>query len=236
MEPPTLVNSAVNSTVDLQKQLNEAFESRLYKHPIYQYYENLNLSHALEHSESGLIQENIWPQLTGHTLVGQDKINLRSKGLYIIDNEFLTRYDDILELGEDDKNFSYTFFHLGHKLSGHAKIIHGGLLATILDELTCRLAFQNFESKKGVTANLNINYFKPCYVDSYVMIKCTLLKKVGRKCTVKGQVFLLNLDSDADYTGKSIAEVVESKTNLLTECECLVIEPKWVHELKNTEH
>lgn len=231
MEPPTLVNSAVNSTIDLQSQENEAIESTLYKHPVYQYYEQLNSEHAIKNSESGAIQENIWPQLTGHTLVGQGKINLRSKGLYIIDNDFLTKYEDIHQLDEHQKNYSYTFFHLGHKLSGHAQIIHGGLLATILDELTCRLAFQNFELKKGVTANLNINYFKPCYVDLYVMIKCTVLKKTGRKCHVKGQVFQLNLDEEIEG---DVRESVESKANLLTECECLVIEPKWVHKLNNT--
>lgn len=206
-------------------------EDELYTHPVYLYYKELSDAHSDSHKESSDIEESIWPFLTGQTLVGQDKINLRSESLYVVDDKFLKEYGDIPELQEGEKNFSYTFFHLGHKLSGHAKIIHGGLLATLLDEITCRLAFQNFHSKKGVTANLNINYLKPCYIDSYVMIKCAVVRKTGRKCVVKGQVY--HLDLDADWTDVSIGETVESKANLLTECECLVIEPRWVHELKN---
>lgn len=88
-------------------------------------------------------------------------------------------------------------------------------MATLLDELTCRLAFQNFHSKKGVTANLNINYKKPCFANNIVMVKCQLIKKSGRKCWVEGLVY--NVSNDPP--------------ELLTQCECLVIEPKWVKDL-----
>lgn len=234
MEASTLVNTAASSVLDLTSGLQKVIELTLYSHPIFQYYENVNLNHSIANKKNALIEENIWPHLTGHTLVGPDKINLRSRGLYVIDEKFLTEFEDIDELQPDQHNHSYTFFHLGSKLSGHTLIIHGGLLATILDELTCRLAFQSFESKKGVTANLQLNYFKPCFVDSYVMLKCTLLDKKGRKCRVKGQVFLVDLK--ADLEGKPVPEFVEDKANLLTECICLVIEPKWVNELNNTRH
>lgn len=208
-----------------------SFEAELYSHPAYLHYAELNQVHSATHRENSLIKENIWPFLTGQTLVGEDKISLRSPSLYVIDDKFLTQYEDIPEIKDGESNSSYTFFHLGHKLSGHAKIIHGGLLATILDELTCRLAFQNFHLKKGVTANLNINYFKPCFINSYVMIKCTTVKKNGRKCVVKGQVY--HLDLDAEWNCVEVPESVERKENLLTECECLVIEPRWVHDLKD---
>ncbi|EGV63813.1 thioesterase superfamily protein [Yamadazyma tenuis] len=164
---------------------------------------------------SRLIEENLRPNLTGDTLIGDDKINYRGNGIFFIDDAFLQEYDDIDEVKDGESNFLVTFFHLGSKLSGHNGIVHGGLLATLLDELTCRLAFQNFHSKKGVTANLNINYKKPCFVNSVVMIKCELSRKSGRKCWVKGSVF----------------SVKDSELELLTECECLVIEPRWVKNL-----
>ena len=82
-----------------------------------------------------------------------------------------------------------TFFHLGHKLTGQG-IIHGGLLATLL-ELTCRLAFLNFENQRGVTANLNIDYKQPTIANQFIMIKCIVLEKSGRKW-VKGEVYKLN--------------------------------------------
>ena len=95
----------------------------------------------------------------------------------------------------------------------------------MLDELTCRLAFQNNHSGSGVTANLNINYRQPCFVNTFVLIKCEVLRKVGRKCVVKGHVYKVDLDDENVE--------VERSENLLTECECLVIEPKWVKELKH---
>lgn len=165
---------------------------------------------------SKLITESIRPNLTGHTLMGEGKINYRANGIFFIDDKFLQEYNDIECLKEGESNYSITFFHLGSQLSGHTGIVHGGLLATLLDELTCRLAFQNFHSKKAVTANLNISYRKPCFVDNMVMIKCELIKKLGRKCWVKGSVY--SVQDGQDIT-------------LLTECECLVIEPKWVNDL-----
>ena len=167
-------------------------------------------------------QEALKPELTGHTLTGTGKVNLRSESIYLIDDHFIKDYDDIESIKEGESNHSYTFFFLFPKLSGHKGIVHGGFLATILDELTCRLAFQNFHSKKGVTANLNINYKQPCFVDNYVLVRCELISKQGRKCRVKGTVYKVNLE-DQD---------IETKENLLCECECLVIEPKWVDQLK----
>lgn len=171
-----------------------------------------------------LIEENLWPVLTGETLIGNGKINYRGNTMYIIDNKYLDSNKDIPKMGLEDNNKSYTFFHLGHKLTGHQQIIHGGLLATILDELTCRLAFQNNHSKSGVTANLNINYRQPCFMNTYILVKCEIVSKIGRKCIVKGSVYKADLNSDTE---------VEGPENLLTECECLVIEPKWVDDLKS---
>lgn len=166
-------------------------------------------------------KEALKPQLTGHTLAGDGKVNLRSESIYLIDDHFITDYKDIDVVEDHQWNHSYTFFHLGPKLSGHKGIVHGGFLATVLDELTCRLAFQNFHSKKGVTANLNINYKQPCFVDNYVLVRCVLLDKHGRKCRVKGTVYKVNIED----------EEIETKENLLCECECLVIEPRWVDKL-----
>lgn len=207
---------------------DQKYADVLYNHKIYHFYKHLSEKHAALNKKCGDISESIWPNLTGDTLVGPEKIGLRSGSLYTIDDKFLTEFDDVDELQEGEHNSGYTFFHLGSRISGHPKIVHGGLLATLLDELTCRVAFQNFHSKKGVTANLNIKYLKPCFVNSYVLIKCTFVNKKGRKCITKGQVFKLDLDAEIDG---DIGEYVESKENLLTEAECLVIEPKWVEEL-----
>lgn len=207
---------------------DEKFASTLYSSKIYKYYQALSEEHAALNPKCGEIAESIWPNLTGETLIGPEKIGLRSGSFYIIDDKFLSDFSDVEALQPGERNTGYTFFHLGPKISGHPKIVHGGLQATLLDELTCRVAFQNFHSKKGVTANLNIKYLKPCYVNLYVLIKCTFVNKKGRKCITKGEIF--KLDLDAEFDG-DVAEFVERKENLLTEAECLMIEPKWVDEL-----
>ncbi|ODV81165.1 Thioesterase/thiol ester dehydrase-isomerase, partial [Suhomyces tanzawaensis NRRL Y-17324] len=166
------------------------------------------------------ISSSIKPNLTGYTLVGEDKINYRSPTYY---------YDLKSKESEEHHSpqYSITFFHLGSKLSGHEGIVHGGLIATLLDELTCGVAFLNFESKRGVTANLNVNYRQPVVVNSYVLVKCEIIKKEGRKCWVKGSVFKIET-GEGEVGGP---EIVESRANLLTEAEVLVIEPKWVEKL-----
>lgn len=238
-EAKTLVNSGEDDSIGSLKSLGgsnlaNSVKQIFINHPLYKHFNKLYIKHSEANNHNALIQENIWPILTGETLIGDDKINYRSNSFYYIDDKFLTDYNDFTSLNPTDNNYSYTFFHLGHKLSGHQTIIHGGLLATILDEITCRLAFQNFHSKKGVTANLNINYKQPCFINTYIMIKCEVVKKLGRKCFVKGYVYKLNLD-DEKYKSNIDLTSIETKQNLLSECECLVIEPKWVSELKNTE-
>ncbi|KAM9939992.1 hypothetical protein OXX80_000550 [Metschnikowia pulcherrima] len=194
---------------------------RLYEHPVYEHYAGIHKAHVDKNPRAGSIEENISPNLTGHVLKGEDKINLRTQSLFVIDDKFLSEFNDIDQLLANQKNHTYTFFHLGSNLSGHPDIVHGGLLATLLDELSCRLAFQNAKSKKGFTANLNINYYKPCKTGSYIMVKCSVAKKSGRKCWVRGEVFQLRLE-DENFDIQS----VESNENLLSGSDCLVIEPR----------
>ncbi|GEQ68431.1 hypothetical protein JCM33374_g2099 [Metschnikowia sp. JCM 33374] len=205
---------------DLGKDANPIAD-RFYEHPIYEHYSSIHKAHTKQNPNSGSIKETIRPALTGHVLRGEDKINMRSKTLFIIDDKFLSEFGDIDLVLSHQKNHSYTFFHLGSHLSGHPDIVHGGLLATILDEVSCRLAFQNIKSKKGVTANLNINYYRPCKTGSYIMVKCSVAKKTGRKCWIRGEVYHLRLD-DENFNIREI----ETKTNLLSGSDCLVIEPK----------
>lgn len=175
-------------------------------------YEKLHSEFAIENSlsEDALTQQYHKHNLTGETLFGKDKIGYRSSTLFFINAE--TAY-------------STTFFHLGSKLSGHNRIVHGGLIATLHDELTCLLAFETLPSKTGVTASLTVNYKKPTYVDSYVLIKCEISKTEGRKRFVTGKTYLVDLSSP---------NPIEHEDNLLSQSEVLVIEPKWAADLHSS--
>ncbi|KAI0889477.1 adenylylsulfate kinase [Annulohypoxylon maeteangense] len=78
--------------------------------------------------------------------------------------------------------------YLGDELCGHPGIIHGGLLATILDEGLARCCFAALPHKIGMTANLNINYRAPAPAGSYVVLRATTTKVEGRKAWVEGRI------------------------------------------------
>ncbi|KAK9484336.1 HotDog domain-containing protein [Lipomyces starkeyi] len=107
--------------------------------------------------------------------------------------------------------------HLGRNLCGHPGIIHGGLLATLLDEGLCRCAFLALPSNVGVTANLNLNYRSPALADRLYVMRANVTKVDGRKAWVKGQFETIPED------GKEPTTVVEG--------EILVVEPKWAKSL-----
>ncbi|GLB36866.1 putative thioesterase superfamily protein [Lyophyllum shimeji] len=87
-----------------------------------------------------------------------------------------------------DETESYVFTHLGRGLCGHDGIIHGGLLATLLDETLARTAIANLPEKVGVTAQLTLNYRAPTRADQFVVIRTFLEEAKGRKVTVNGRV------------------------------------------------
>ncbi|KAI1810590.1 adenylylsulfate kinase [Poronia punctata] len=84
--------------------------------------------------------------------------------------------------------------YLGHELCGHPGIIHGGLLATMLDEGLARCCFAALPHNMGVTANLNINYRAPTKADSYVVLRATTTKVEGRKAWVEGRIETLPIN------------------------------------------
>ncbi|KAJ6559436.1 HotDog domain-containing protein [Mycena vulgaris] len=97
------------------------------------------------------------------------------------------------------------FIHLGRGLCGHDGIIHGGLLATLLNEA---LAILNLPHKVGVTATLSLTYRAPSRADQFVILKTQLVEAEGRKAIVSGRV-----------------EALEG--TLLVEAKALFIQPRY---------
>lgn len=82
-----------------------------------------------------------------------------------------------------------SIFHLGHRVTGFPFIIHGGVLATLLDESLARSAFLLFsDGAMGVTANLNINYKAPSLAHQFLVVKTEVTEHTDRKARVKGTV------------------------------------------------
>ncbi|KAI9850209.1 MAG: hypothetical protein M1838_005979 [Thelocarpon superellum] len=133
--------------------------------------------------------------LTGGTLAGPDKI-------------VVPPFTWSEKSGKSLVSISY----LGKDLCGHPGIVHGGLLATMLDEGLARCCFPALPNKVGMTANLTINYRKPAAADAYVVLRAKTVKVEGRKAWVEGHIETL---------------VDPGKTPIiLAEASALFIEPK----------
>lgn len=78
--------------------------------------------------------------------------------------------------------------YVGSELCGHPGIVHGGYLATALDEGLARCAFAALPAKIGVTANLSINYRAPCMAGQYIVLRGEVVKAEGRKAWVEGRI------------------------------------------------
>ncbi|KAG8699860.1 hypothetical protein FRC09_006329 [Ceratobasidium sp. 395] len=113
----------------------------------------------------------------------------------------------------EDESETLVIVHVGRSLCGHDGIVHGGLLATLLDESLARTALLNLPAKVGVTANLSINYRAPARADQFISIHTRLEKLEGRKATVTGEV--RSIESD----------------EVLTTASALFVQPKYAHML-----
>jgi acyl-coenzyme A thioesterase PaaI-like protein len=139
--------------------------------------------------------------LTGGTLLGPDKVAVPP-----------------LQFTTSDGSSFVSFQYVGHALCGHPGIVHGGLLATLLDEGLARCCFPALPNKVGVTASLKIEYRAPCMAGQIVVLKAETTKVEGRKAWVKGR--LETLPGPQEWDGE------KKEGTVLTEAEALFIEPR----------
>ncbi|KAL3480175.1 HotDog domain-containing protein [Aspergillus californicus] len=108
--------------------------------------------------------------------------------------------------------------YLGPNVSGHPGIVHGGLLATLLDEGMGRCAFQVLPNNIGVTANLNIDYRRPAMAKNYFVLRAQVVKSEGRKAWVEAHIETLPEEGQ--------------EPEVLVEAKSLFIEPKYAASMK----
>ncbi|KAJ2898797.1 hypothetical protein IWW38_001228 [Coemansia aciculifera] len=113
--------------------------------------------------------------------------------------------EPVVFLNRDRKQFVF-IMHIGKRLCGHDGIVHGGVQATLFDEITARPAFWNLPRSVALTASLKINYRRPVVVDQILVLKTQLASIEGRKATITAQL--------EDASG-----------NLLSDAEALYISP-----------
>lgn len=95
-------------------------------------------------------------------------------------------------LEDEARAISVVWF--GRCLAGWPGVVHGGALATVLDESLGRVALRSLPGKIGVTANLNLNYRSQTLTDDYYVIRVELVagEMTDRKAKVRGTLETLN--------------------------------------------
>lgn len=83
------------------------------------------------------------------------------------------------------------FYTFGTGLNAHPNLLHGGVIATILDSAMGNVIWQAIQPRSKAptfTVNLNITYKKPVSTPGSVMVRATLVRVEGRKIWVSGTV------------------------------------------------
>lgn len=104
-------------------------------------------------------------------------------------------FQDVRGMGKEYISIQY----LGKELCGHPGIVHGGMIATLLDEGMARCSFNVLPTKAGVTAHLEINYKAPCREEQITVLRCRVVEVSGRKAKVVG-----SLETLPDGEGNSV--------------------------------
>ncbi len=72
---------------------------------------------------------------------------------------------------------------------GYPGVVHGGIVAAMLDEVTSRTIFRGDPPRFVVTARLNVRYRRPVPVETPLRLVGRIVKDKGKVITVAGQVF-----------------------------------------------
>ena len=77
-------------------------------------------------------------------------------------------------------------FRLGVEYQGGPGFIHGGIIATLLDEAMGKVC--RFSGVRAVTAELNVEYLKPVRVDEEISVEGFESRREGRQLFHQGEI------------------------------------------------
>lgn len=77
-------------------------------------------------------------------------------------------------------------FRLGAEYQGGAGFIHGGIIATVLDEVMSKVS--RFSNLRSVTAELTVEYLRPVRVDEELRVEGFARRHEGRDLYREGEI------------------------------------------------
>ena len=86
-------------------------------------------------------------------------------------------------------------FRLSSRYQGGSGMIHGGIIALVLDEALGKVC--GFYDVRAVTAELNVEYLRPVKVDDEIMVEAFLVERKDRNLFLDGEI--------RDIAGRALA-------------------------------
>ncbi len=91
---------------------------------------------------------------------------------------------------------------LGREYQGGAGFIHGGIIATVLDEAMGKVC--RFSDLRAVTAELSVEYLKPIPVGAEIRVEAFETERNGRNLIHRGEIRNGNGELLARGTGRFV--------------------------------
>jgi uncharacterized protein (TIGR00369 family) len=115
---------------------------------------------------------------------------------------------------ETEKNELIAVFHPLNEHQSYPNVIHGGISATILDEVIGRAIMMTTDSNTfGVTIELKVRYKKPVPLDSELKAVGRIIKDRGRIFEGTGELYLPNGDIAVEAEGKYMKRRLDQITD-----------------------
>ncbi|KAI8054323.1 HotDog domain-containing protein [Syncephalis plumigaleata] len=137
-------------------------------------------------------------------------------------------------VASDSTNDSHTthvlYFHLGAALCGHRHVVHGGLLATLVDELFAIQVWH--EMGAAFTAQLTVDYRRPVLSNQVIRGRTWTVSKEGRKVWVRA--LLEGIEGPEENNALAVekaaqmpaTEEVAKRGEILVEARALFVLPR----------
>jgi uncharacterized protein (TIGR00369 family) len=77
-------------------------------------------------------------------------------------------------------------FRLGPEYQGSNRVLHGGIIAVLLDEAMGKV--NRFHDVRAVTAELSVEYLRPVPVDDEIIVEAQEVSREGRNLTHRGEI------------------------------------------------
>lgn len=92
----------------------------------------------------------------------------------------------------EDNESIFTDFKASKNYCGWDTIVHGGIVATVLDEVIAQAAINQLDGLLTVTAKLSIEFLRPVHEDEVVRARAKTISKEGKRITMEGTIKNLN--------------------------------------------